>query len=365
MERRSFTVGVRTYDGPEISISGFRMPNPGKQPVILWPGFTQNGHFYDVMPGAGSLAEFLWAKEMDLWIIHSRGTGESTGRKQPSGLDDFAAEDIPAVIDYVGRETNLKPIYVGHSQGGNTALMSLMGAVKLPDGSMTVSAAEAQSRQQKLKGFVTLGSYLDFTFSGESGLREFVRTGIMVKVGKNQFCILRSSTLLKILSILKFLPVPVSLKLREKLLTNKILSIVLFPLTLIFNGVAQMSFWEFLYHIPNASRESRRYLLYRTFDGTYWAMLKQHHQAILNEKMLSLDGKVNFSEYYGSITLPTSVVVMEYDTLADPPEVRRVMFEKLSGKPKFFTEWKGQGHEDFAMNPQFFPHVLEAINKVN
>ncbi len=364
MERRSFSVDVQTYDRKAIAISGFRMPNPGKQPVILWPGFTQNGHFYDVMPGSGSLAEYLWSSGLDLWIIHSRGTGESTGRKQPSGLDDFAAEDIPAVITHVTRETKLKPIYVGHSQGGNTALMSLMGAVKLADGSMTISQTEAQARQQQLKGFVTLGSYLDFTFSKESSLREFVRKGIMINVGKREFCILRSSTLLSLLSILKFLPVPVGLKLRQKLLTNKALSILLFPLTLIFNGMAQMSFWEFLYHIPNASRESRRHLLYKTFDGTYWAMLKQHHQAILNEKMLSRDGKVNFSDHYDSITLPTSVVVMEYDTLADAVEVKRVMFEKLSSKEKFFTEWKGQGHEDFAMNPKFFPQVLDAIRKV-
>ncbi|MEO8167559.1 MAG: alpha/beta fold hydrolase [bacterium] len=364
MERRSFTVDVRTYDGKPITISGFRMPNPGKQPVILWPGFTQNGHFYDVMPGEGSLAEYLCSNGFDVWIIHSRGTGESTGRKQSSCLDDFAAEDIPRVITHVAGETNLKPVYVGHSQGGNTALMSLMGAVKLADGSMSISLAEAQSRQQQLKGFVTLGSYLDFTFSKESSLREFVRTGIMIKVGRKQFCILRSSTLLKILHVLTFLPVPISLPLRQKLLASKALRILLFPLTLIFNAVAKMNFWEFLYHIPNASNEMRRSLLYKTFDGTYWAMLKQHHQAILNEKMLSLDGKVNFSEYYGSITLPTSVVVMEYDTLADPPEVKRVMFEKLSGKPKFFTEWKGQGHEDFAMNRQFFPQVLEAIQKV-
>ncbi len=361
MERRSFFVNVRIFNGQTITITGFRMPNPGKQPVILWPGFTQNGHFYDVMPGEGRLAEYLWSNDMDLWIVHSRGTGESTGRKQPSSLDDFAAEDIPAIISYVAKETKQKPIYVGHSQGGNTALISLMGAVKLPDGSMTISSKEAQARQQMLKGFVTLGSYLDFTFSKESSLREFVRRGIMVK----QWCVLRSSTLLSILHILKFLPVPVSLSLRQKLLASKGLRIVLFPLTLIFNGVAQMSFWEFLYHIPNASRESRRYLLYRTFDGTYWAMLKQHHQAILNEKMLSLDGKVNFSDHYAAITLPTSVVVMEYDTLADPVEVKRVMFEKLSSKQKFFTEWKGQGHEDFAMNPEFFPQVLEAINKVN
>ncbi len=100
-------------------------------------------------------------------------------------------------------------------------------------------------------------------------------------------------------------------------------------------------------------------------QATCWGILFQYQQAVLNEKMMSLDGSVNYSENYGKINLPISVVTMEFDTLADPEETKNVMFPKLSSKQKFYTEWKQQGHEDFAMNPIYFHQLLDAIKILN
>ena len=56
---------------------------------------------------------------------------------------------------------------------------------------------------------------------------------------------------------------------------------------------------------------------------------------------------------------------MEFDTLADPEETKNVMFPKLSSQQKFYTEWKGQGHEDFVMNPNYFHQLVDAIKILN
>jgi hypothetical protein len=58
-------------------------------------------------------------------------------------------------------------------------------------------------------------------------------------------------------------------------------------------------------------------------------------------------------------------VAMEYDSLADPVTMEKLMFEKVSSKQKYFTEWKGQGHEDFFMNSNYFQNVFDAIQKIN
>lgn len=363
-QRIPFSVDVTTYDGRRIILNGYRMPNEGKQPLILWPGFYQNGFCFDLIPNRGSLAEYLWLNGLDLWVIHSRGTGGSTGRRLFSALDDYAASDIPAVIGYVAERVAMKPVYVGHSQGGNTALMSLMGARKSPDGTVSLSDEEAAARQGKLKALVTLGSFLDFTFSKPSSLQDFVKDGVIVSVFGKRVRLIKSSTILKLLHILNFFPIPVSYKLRENMLEKRYLRILLAPLTIILNFSARLKSWGFLYHIPNVSDEAKRYLFYRTQEGTFWGILAQHYHAILGGAMLSLDQSVDYSANYHRLKLPVSFASMEFDALADPIMMKESMFDAVSSTEKFYTAWAGQGHEDFFMNAEYFSEALEVIRKV-
>ncbi len=362
--RVHFQVAVTTYDGNHITLNGYRMPNEGAQPVILWPGFYQNGFCFDLIESGGSLAEYLWRDGLDLWVIHSRGTGGSTGRSLFCTLDDYAASDIPAVIDYVSQKAGRKPIYVGHSEGGNTALMSLMGACKRADGTITLSDEETAARQSRLKALVTLGSFLDFTFSKPPALHDFVKNGVIITVFGKRVRVIRSSLILKVIHILNFVPVPVSYRLREKMLAKRYVRILLAPLTVILNFSARLKVWEFLYHIPNVGDEAKRYLFYRTQEGTFWGILAQHYRAIAGGAMLSFDGNVNYSANYHRLTLPVSFVSMEFDALADPVKMKESMFDAVSSSEKFYTEWIGQGHEDFFMNAAYFPEALEAIRKV-
>jgi pimeloyl-ACP methyl ester carboxylesterase len=362
--RVPFRVAVTTYDGNHITLNGYRMQNEGAQPVILWPGFYQNGLCFDLIENGGSLAEYLWRDGLDLWVIHSRGTGGSTGRNFFCTLDDYAASDIPAVIDYVSQNAGRKPVYVGHSEGGNTALMSLMGSCKRADGTVTLSEDEAVARQSKLKALVTLGSFLDFTFSKPSTLQDFVKDGVIITVFGKRIRAIKSSLILKLISLLNFVPIPVSYRLRDKMLGRRHVRILLAPLTVILNFCARLKVWEFLYHIPNVDDEAKRYLFYRTQEGTFWGILAQHYRAIAGGAMLSFDGNVDYSANYHRLTLPVSFVSMEFDALADPIKMKESMFDAVSSSEKFYTEWMGQGHEDFFMNQAYFPEALEAIRKV-
>ena len=359
--RERFDIQAKTFDGKPFTLRAVRLINEEKQPLILWEGFYQNGIFYNLMHGKGSIAEYVYSFGYDIWIIDSRGNGGSTGKHYATSMDDFAAIDIPIVIDFVTEKTKMKPVYIGHSQGGNTALMSMMGACKTKDGTVYLSDEESEKRQQSLKALVTLGSYLDFTFSKFSSLQYFVQNGIVLKIFCFRIRIISSSRILKLLKVFKRLPVPIPVSLRQAMIKNSFLRILLFPLTIILNSVSLVGAWSFLYHIPNVSKKSRIYLFYKTMQATYWGILAQYQRAILYEKMMSLDYKVNYSENYPKIKLPISVVTMEYDTMADPVETKKVMFHKLGSKEKYYTEWMGQGHEDFVMNPDYFHQLIDAI----
>jgi predicted alpha/beta hydrolase len=364
-KRELFNIPAVTYDGKPFTLRALRLINEGKQPLILWEGFYQNGVFWDLMNGKGSIAEYVCSKDYDVWVIDSRGNGGSTGQHYSTSMDDFAAIDIPAVINFVTEKTGTKPIYIGHSQGGNTVLMSLMGASKNAEGSVYLSEDESKKRHDSLKAVVVLGSFLDFKFSKPSSLQNFVQHGLVLNFFGIKIKIISSTAILNLLSIFKRIPVPVPLALRQAMIDSQFLRILLFPLTIILNFVSLMGLWDFLYHIPNVNKKERIYLFYRTMQATYWGILAQYQRAVMYEKMLSLDLNINYSEHYGKVTIPISVVTMEYDSLADPTETKKIMFPKLGSKEKYYREWMGQGHEDFAMNPEYFHQLIDAIEVLN
>jgi pimeloyl-ACP methyl ester carboxylesterase len=366
--RIPFSLPTCSPKGKCIYLDGEHMPNHGKQPLILWPGFFQNGHVWDIIPSKGvkgSLAEYLWDKGFDIWMIHSRGTAGSSGRWTHCTMDDYAAYDIPYAIDYITGCTGQKPLYVGHSQGGKTAIISMMGLLKDKDGSVSLSEEEAEKRQSQVKGLVTLGCFLDLTHSSNPWLHNMVHKGIRVKVLGLNIPILPTRVLLFFCSLLRYLPMPVGIHLRRGLLRGGALKYALAPLYWIMELAACLKLWEFLYHIPNASKEARRHLFYRSQDGTFYGILNQLQRAVRQKAMTSYNKKINYSENYHRLTLPVSFVGMELDHLADPVNMEKVMFSSVSSPVKHFTLFKGQGHEDFFINPDYFPQVHEAIQKVN
>ena len=356
-------IRVKTADGEELYLQGNHLHNPGKQPLILWPGFYQNGFVYDLCPEA-SLARYLWKQGFDIWIIHPRGTALSDGRWRKTSLDDFASDDIPTVINRVFSLTGKKPVFVGHSQGGISAIISLTGVNKTINNEVTLSGKAVDDRQKLLRGLVVMGSFPDFSFSKPSWLPTFVKEGLCLTLGKKKMKLLSSERLLHFTSRFVYLGTPFSFPLREALLQNKKIRWALFPIPLLLNFIALRKLWEFLYHTPNVSSRHRKILFCKTMDGTFSQIVGQFHAAVANNAMCSVSREVNYSENYHRLTVPVSVVAMELDTLADAQMMKQKMFNALGSKEKFFTLWKGVGHEDHFTHPAFFPQVLEAIRFV-
>jgi len=356
-------IKVKTFSGDEIYLQGHHIDNRDKQPLILFPGFYQNGYVYDLSVEI-SLSRFLHQNGFDIWIVHPRGTAQSDGKKVKTSLDDFVSDDIPAVIDHVYRRTGIKPIFVGHSQGGIAAIISLMGAHKSSEGTVTLSDEKRNERQQNLQGLVTMGSFLDFSFSKKSWLENFVSDGLVMQIFGRKIRVIQSLSLIKIIKQFNFVGMPVSFGCRLALLENKALRVFLFPITWLLDFVAQLKIWEFLYHIPNMEKDIRRKLFYKTMDGTYSGILQQFYAAVAVKEMKSLDNKISYSVNYERLELPVSVVAMELDSLADPEMMQQRMVERMASKNKFYTMWNGVGHEDHFANPNYFEQVLVAIKNV-
>lgn len=362
--RETFYVNV-PVDGGNILLQGMRLPRYGKQPVILWPGFFQNGYVYDLIPQEISLAEYLWEKQLDIWIIHSRGTCGSGGSDSTATLDDYAAYDIPAVIRSVKRATGHSPIYVGHSQGGITAVMSLMGAVKKPDGFVILSDHESAARQNMLKGIVTIGSFLDMTYYEKPLTTHLIASqGIRLKVFGFTIFAVNPTRILTILRLCNYVRVPLSTLFRMHLLKSALLRILLYPIYLVFDSVARSKHWNTLYCISNVSVRSRRHLFFKTIEGTFHGIINQFYSAVKNEAMLSMDGGVDYSKHYDRITLPCSIVGLERDDIIEPVMMKKSMYEKIGSEKKYYSLLRGLGHEDCFMNPLYFSSIYCALQNV-
>ncbi len=358
-----FWIRVSVSGDREIVLQGRRIVNAGGEPVILFPGFFQNALAYDLSDDV-SLARYLVSKGFDVWMVHPRGTALSGGKNERTSIDDIAAFDIPAVIRFVGERTGLKPIFVGHSQGGIAAIISMMGTHIGSDGVRTLSDQEMRSRQESLRGLVTLGSYPDFRFSGRSWLKDFVHKGIRLKIGGVEIPVLRSSWLLALLQGSRFVGTPFSHEVRVALPGRGPERVIMTPVEWLLRFCAGLGLWEFLYHIPDVPPVMRGPLFIRTMDGTYGGILRQFYDAVRSGGMRSLDGQIEYAGAYGRLALPVHFVSMEFDTLADPAMMREGLFARVPGPHKHFTMWAGMGHEDHFMDPDKFHLVYEAISMV-
>ncbi len=119
---------ARTDDGWALALYRYR-PSPGGppsalEPVIVCHGLLSNRFNVD-LDERHSVARHLRAGGFDVWVMELRGHGRSvrarTGRLWPFDwtIDDYIRRDLPAVIEYVCRETGANSVHwVGHSLGG-------------------------------------------------------------------------------------------------------------------------------------------------------------------------------------------------------------------------------------------------------
>ena len=156
-------------DGSAVTADGWRLgirrirprqPDPGKLPVVLCHGLGLNGTFWTITDG--HLPQQLAARGYEVFIVDLRGSGSSqrlgrigriNARLRQTPLlelgegkwtvDDQVRYDVPAVLDYVRRETGHDRVnWVGHSLGGMLMFAFL----------------ETQPRPERIANFVAMGA---------------------------------------------------------------------------------------------------------------------------------------------------------------------------------------------------------------
>ncbi|HZW33838.1 MAG TPA: alpha/beta fold hydrolase [Isosphaeraceae bacterium] len=127
-----------TKDGWRLGVRHYRStrPDPDKLPVILCHGLGLNATFWTITDQ--HLPAQLTARGYDVYVFDIRGSGENArlGRhdrinrllrqtplrergERDWTIDDLVRYDVPAILDYVQRETGHEQVnWVGHSMGG-------------------------------------------------------------------------------------------------------------------------------------------------------------------------------------------------------------------------------------------------------
>jgi pimeloyl-ACP methyl ester carboxylesterase len=127
-----------TADGWRLGVRHYRPehPDPGKLPVILCHGLGLNATFWTLTDH--HLPSQLAARGYEVYVFDIRGSGENAqlGRhdwinrhlrqtflrergERGWTVDDLVQYDVPAILDYVARETGRDRVnWVGHSLGG-------------------------------------------------------------------------------------------------------------------------------------------------------------------------------------------------------------------------------------------------------
>ncbi len=139
---------ITAADNAELAVTRIR-PRRAKPllfPAILVHGTYTNRHFWISPKGIG-MGAYLAEQGVDVWIPELRGHGLSPKEENFSAItaQDQIYYDLPAIQDYVFRQTRTPAFWIGHSFGG-LFIIAALSAKRLS--------------QDRLKGMVTLGSQI-------------------------------------------------------------------------------------------------------------------------------------------------------------------------------------------------------------
>ncbi|MGK5087636.1 alpha/beta fold hydrolase [Bdellovibrionota bacterium FG-2] len=173
---------VLSLDGFTLALKHFS--NPGKQPLLLIHGLAQNDRIWDSPIGRYRFAQILHAQGYDVWVGNLRGAGTEGFRSDtPPGphhwtVDDYAINDMPALVDKVYRETGQKPWLIGHSLAAWVFTGYLGGIDYTLDGQVSADDEKSAVRQATVAGVITIaGVYnLAWEHSVENLLKDPIRS---------------------------------------------------------------------------------------------------------------------------------------------------------------------------------------------
>ncbi len=289
--------------------------------LLLIPGYFQNAHSFDLLPEKEiSVMRYLHRKlKMHTFVLHPNGIGKSDYVKK-SSIDDIAIDDISNAISFL-KKYKKKIFVLGHSNGGMTLQAHLGGLTRSGRGNI-FSETIAEQRQAEIEAVVISAGNVCMTDSRDLLIRSRAKKightfkGVIAKLGW----------------------------INGAMITRRLIPSKFFGK----KSAAYHSFWEFLYHQENVSKEAMKALYDKTIEGTSARSLVQYIEAINSDGIYSLGGDP-YQRGLFNIKLPFLQMTYELDTLADPTNTKKDNFSHIQSEIKEFHYFENQGHEDFMM----------------
>jgi lysosomal acid lipase/cholesteryl ester hydrolase len=299
-----------TTDGWRLGVKHYRPrhPDPDKYPVVLCHGLGLNGTFWTITPD--HLPSQLAARGYEVFVVDMRGSGASY-RKGVVGhvnsalrqtflleigegrwnVDDEALYDVPAILEYVQRQTGKERVnWVGHSLGGMLMFPFL----------------ELYPEPRRVATFVAMGS---------PAVLESAPETTMLNANRNL----------------------------RKLLLAMSTSRIARPLMLARPpGLDRID--RFYYSAENVDRATINRFYGFTLEDPGPGALRQLDHYLEHGRLVSADRKVDYAALLGRVQTPILLVAGEGDVLA-PMESMEQTYEALGSPDKTLARFgKAEGH---------------------
>jgi pimeloyl-ACP methyl ester carboxylesterase len=312
-------------------------PDPGKLPVILCHGLGLNATFWTITDH--HLPSELNARGYDVYVFDIRGSGENArlGRhdwinrrlrqtpfhergERSWNADDLWRYDVPAILDYVRRETGHDRVnWVGHSMGGMLMFPYL----------------ELAPHPERIATLVGMGSSVTLA---EAPQRD----------------ILQANRALRALSLLAS---PGRL--------GRPLTYIRLP------GMSQID--RFYFSGDNVDERTVSRFYGYTLEDPGAGAFRQLDPYLQYGHMISADGRVDYAALLGRVTTPTLLVAGEADIISDVPSTE-LTFQAIGSPDKSLMKFgasHGQvadyGHCDLVWSRhaprEVFPPVIDWLDR--
>jgi pimeloyl-ACP methyl ester carboxylesterase len=302
-----------TKDGWRLGIRKFEplTPDPGKLPVVLCHGLGLNGTFWTITDN--HLPSQLAARGYRVYVADMRGSGASHRmgaagaankllRQTPFNefghdkwnVDDQTHYDVPAILDYVQRDTGIDRVnWVGHSLGGMLMLAHL----------------ETTNRPERIANFVDMG-------------------GVTVVVpSKTRTQMLNANRGLRAL-----LSVMSTGRIARPLMFSRI------------PGLEKID--QFYYTTANVDEQTISRFYGYTLENPGKGALKQLDSYLATGHMISADGQIDYAEHLERVHTPTLMIAGEQDVMADIPS-SLITFQGIGSEDKTLLRFgRRDGHVD-------------------
>jgi pimeloyl-ACP methyl ester carboxylesterase len=299
-----------TADGWRLGIRRYRpaCPDPGKHPVVLCHGLGLNGTFWTLTDD--NLAKQLASRGYEVFIPDLRGSGASQRvgfigkvnahlRETPLleigearwTMDDQSFYDVPAILDYIEAATGDNQVnWVGHSLGG----MLLFPYI------------EFAQEPNRIATFVAMGSP---AFLAEAPDRDM----------------LRSSRGLRVLTTL--------------VSTGRLGRPLMF-----FRPPGLASIDSYYYTAENVDRRTISRFYGYTLENPGKGAMKQLDPYLEYGRLVSADGRVDYTAYLGRVRVPILYVAGEGDILASMNSMIQTSDATGSPDKTFLRFGRREGH---------------------